>query len=359
MIKQKHVLGLNRGLVILATGIVIVMLLSSCGTESPALWPWWTRADTTAVDNELALWRDTISGYNPILNQSYTYEMSVPILSTDTAPRSAYIEEHIKIAHLQGFEYSVVERPLITQYTFGRKNDSILPKDTFCYVNYKDSSNNIAILKFDSIWTITFYPDSFFDTSVTPNETIVTYRFSNINKTYFAPLQEENNHDYMTTRYLELKKDSAATVYRFRHLSGFGTYIPDNTVAPTISYIVLSKQTGQRDTFRYSPRADGKGLLNLKDKDSLYTLNVNEQIDLQVTLGTSTNENYVFISQGMPNVTSKLNVPVSTNIATSSITFNQSGLAHLYIEVIPSSALFYPYAQWKTTIWALPVRIKP
>ncbi|MBS4015804.1 MAG: hypothetical protein KGZ86_05165, partial [Candidatus Latescibacteria bacterium] len=321
--------------------------------------PWWTRADTLAVDQELALWRDTISGYNVILDQSYPCPMSVPITLADTAPRSAHIEQLVKIANLQGFDYYVTQRPLKTEYTFGRKNDTIMTRDTFCYVKYIDSSDVIVTLQFDSIWTITFYPDTTIDTLATPAETTITYRTANITKTYYTPLEGENNYDYMASRYLELKKDSAALNYRFKHLSGFGTYIPDNALAPTISYIVLSKQTGQRDTFRYSPRADGKGLLNLKDKDSLYTLDLDEIIDIRIVLAASTVDNYVFLSQGMPDVLTKHNIPVTTNTATSTMSFTQTGLSHLYIEVIPSSALFYPDAQWKTTIWALPVRVNP
>lgn len=348
----------KKTIFICTLGIIIAMLLSSCGTEAPALWPWWTKEDTLAVNTELAKWRDTINGYLPIKNQSYVYDINVPLLSTDTNPRSNYVDSIIKVAHLLGFNYTVVERDPILEYTFGRKNDTIIMKDTFCYVKYRDSSNAIVAIQVDSIWTIRFYPDTTIDTTTTPAETVVTYRMLNYAKTYYNRLEEEKHFYYQTTRYLELKKDSAFCNYRFKHLTGFGSYLPNNTLAPTISYIVLTRITGQRDTFRYSPRADNKGILNLRDKDSLYLVDLNQPLEVQVTLTTSASPNYVFISYGHPTVSNKIFVPVVNNVASTTITLPQEGLNHLYIEVIPTDALFYRHIAWKTTIWALPVRVR-
>lgn len=330
----------------------VLVILSSCGTEPPASEVWWTKADTLAVDEVLTLWRDTISGYNPIRSATYACEMNIPLTLSDTAPRSAYTVQIKKIAHLTGFDYTPIERPQITQYTFGRKNDSIMTRDTFCYLTYRDSSNCITSLHYDSIWTITFNPD----TQIILPDTIITYRVSSVTKTYFDAMQSENHFDYQTIRYLELKKDSAELIYRFKYMSGFGAYLPDNTTAPVISNIILTKQTGQCDTFRYGTRTDRKGLLNLVNKDSLYALENNQSVNLQVTL-TGSDQYYVFISTGTPQTSNKQLLTVTSNIANTSLNFTQNGIHHLYVEVIPGSALFYPDNPWKTTIWALPVRI--
>lgn len=346
----------KRKFITFPIGIIIIILLSSCGTEPPASHIWWSRADSLAVDSILSQWRDTINGYNVIRNQSYNLDISVPLVLSDTAPRTTYISQIKKIARFRGLKYSITERPLITQYTFGRKNDSIQTKDTFCYVAYRDSSNSIITLQFDSIWTINFYPDTLI---IPPAETIITYRVLNYTKTYHSPLEQENSCIFQTRRYLELKKENNVLNYQYKYMSGFGSYLPDNASAPVISNFIITKTTGQRDTFRYSPRANRKGLLNLLDKDSLYSINVNEPVTLQISLTASTDQNFVFISQASPFVTTKQYLPITNNVATANISFNQIGLNHLFIEAIPASALFYPNAQWKTTIWALPVRIKP
>jgi hypothetical protein len=163
-------------------------------------------------------------------------------------------------------------------------------------------------------------------------------------------------------RKLELKKDSAATVYRLKYLTGFGTYVPNTTLAPTISYIVLSKP-GRSDTFRYSPRTDRKGLYNLNNKDSLYSLAVNESVTVYILTTTPTDTltdwNYFFVSCASPFVSQKTNVTVSARTGRGNIAFSQAGLGHIYVEVFPASTLFYPYTEWTSTYWALPVRVVP
>lgn len=345
--------------------MIFVTVLLSCKNESRTPWPWWTKQDSIAVQKELNNWRDTLNGSNFIRQQNgsaipYLLSISVPIVKTDTAPRSQPIDSIVKIAHFLGFSNTLGNWIHNDELTFGRKNDTNPMRDTFCYVTYTDSTSNcIGVLRYDSIWTIKFYPE----TTITPTETIITYRAYPPIKTGLPYTTEEQNiYSLAVMRKLELKKDSAATIYRLRNLTGFGTYVPNTTYAPAISYIILTRP-GKTDTFRYSPRSDGKGIYNLKHKDSLYSVAVGESIEVNIITTTPadtlTDYNYFFISSGAPFVTTKYHVTKSTRTGKGKIAFAQTGLGHLYVEVIPASTLFYPFDLWRSTVWALPIRVKP
>jgi len=357
---------IKKYIAIFSLGVFIVLMISSCGTEAPAPWPWWTKDDTTAVNNELTAWQDTFNGYNFIRGQNgslnYPININIPIFGSDTISQTGV--DFVKIAHLTGFNNVLSDSVHFNEYTFGVKNDTIpgdsWPRDTFCYVTYKDSTVNcIGVLQFDTTWTVKFYPDTTIDTTQAPPETIITYKVDTIYKTGFSSTQEEQDtYSFATMRKLELKKEIGQLKYNLKYLTGFGMYVPNTTVAPTISYIILTKP-GRSDTFRYSPRTDGKGIYNLKHKDSVYTLAPNESVNVHVVIPTSTDSNYFFVGLGNPFITNKSHISTSGHSGVTQIAFANQGLAHLFVEVIPASAIFYPYtAQWKSATWAIPIRIK-
>ena len=359
---------IKRYLAILFVGVMFIMLLSSCSTESPPLWPWWTKADSTAVEQELALWRDTLNGFHSIVGQNntvlqYPIDLLNPLVKTDTMSTNG--DSVVKIAHIKGFSNVIVDGLHLDELLFGVKNDTLLPHDTFCYVTYQDSTRNcIGVLRYDSLWTIKFYPVTTVDTTVTPPETIITYHVASITKTGFATTREEQDtiQHFTIMRKLELKKDSTTTAYHLKSLTGFGTYIPNTTDAPIISYVILTKPNGLVDTIRYSPLTDGRGIYNLKHKDSLYSVAINEAIGVRVVTSTPsdtlTDRNYFFLSCGIPYVASKYNITTSAKMGSGQAIFAQAGLGQIYIEVIPASTLFYPYRQWKSSAWAIPIRVK-
>jgi hypothetical protein len=354
---------IKRYLVILSSAIIIVVL-ASCGTEAPPPWPWWTKADSEAVKQELVVWRDTFNGYHFLLGQNnarltYPLDVIVPLVSTDTTSRTG--DSVVKIAHFVGSYSTLGDSIHIDDLLFERKNDTIQTKDTFCFVTYQDSTRNcIGVLQYDSVWTVKFQVASV-DTTVTPWDT--TWRVSSITKTGFSATQEEQNiYHFTAMRKLELKKDSAVTKYRMKNLTGFGLYIPNSLVAPTISNIILTRP-GHSDTFYYGARLDHKGIYNLKNKDSLYTIAVGESITVKVNTttptDTATDQNYFFVSCGIPYVSAKYNITRGAKIGQGKVAFTRPGLDQLYIEVIPASTLFYPYSQWKSATWAIPIRVIP
>ena len=359
---------IKRYLAILFVGVMFIMLVSSCSTESPPLWPWWTTADSTAVEQELALWQVTLNSFHNIVGQDntaleYPINLLNRLVKTDTTSTNG--DSVVKIAHILGFTNIIGDSLHINELLFGVKNDTLLPHDTFCYVTYQDSTRNcIGVLRYDSLWTVKFYPVTTVDTTAIPPETTITYHVASITKTGFAtPREEQDTIQHFTNmRKLELKKDSTHA-YNLKYLTGFGTYIPNTTDAPIISYVILTKSNGIVDTVRYSPRTDGRGIYNLKHKDSLYSVAINEAVGIRVVTSTPsdtlTDRNYLFLGCGNPYVAVKYNITTSAKMGTGQALFAQAGLGHIYIEVIPASSLFYPYHQWKSSTWAIPIRVIP
>jgi len=357
---------IKRYLLFITIGIIFTVMFSSCNQKSPAPWPWWTSADSVAVNNELKLWRDTFNGYHFISGQNnatltYPLEVFVPLVSSDTTSRNG--DSIVKIAHFLGAFHVLGDSTHLDELIFEVKNDTIETRDTFCFVTYNDSTRNcIGVLRYDSLWIIKFQIASV-DTTVTPWDT--SWRVSSITKTadsIYTVHEEQNIYPFTIMRKLELKKDSAATFYRMKNFTGFGKYIPNTTVAPTIGSVILSKST-RTDTFYYGARLDRKGIYNPKSKDSLFTIPVGESLTVKINTTTPTDtltdRNYFFVSCGTPYVTTKHNITIAPNNGSGKVAFTHSGLMHLYIEVIPASTLFYPYSQWKSTTWAIPIKVTP
>ncbi len=355
---------IKRYLAILFIGFIFAVILSSCGNKAPAPWPWWTKDDSTAVKQVLAIWRDTLTGYHFLQGQNATtinlpLDVNIPLVSTDTISRTG--DSLIKIAHFLGAYNVLGDSNHIDDLLFGVKNDSIQTKDTFCFVSYYDSTQNcICALQYDSIWNIKFQIASI-DTTVSPWDT--SWQVNSITKTGFATTQEEQNtYGFNIIRKMQMNKDSAATIYHMDYITGFGLYVPNSTTAPAISNVILSIP-GRSDTFYYGARLDHKGIYNLKTRESLYTATSGSPINITVNTTTPTDtitdRNYFFVSCGSPYVSTKQNITYGTRIGYGTITFTQAGLSNLNIEVIPASTLFYPFATWKSTTWSIPIQVIP
>jgi hypothetical protein len=319
-------------------------------------WPWETREDSIAVGLELSLWRDSLNGLLVIRNANYPLETNLSLSAQDTLRRSARVDSIIKVAYLRGFSYHITERPLKTEYLFGRKNDSLEMRDTFCYVTYNDSGDVIAVVEVDSVWIIKFLPDTVVDTTVVPPETTISYRVSQIRKDYYSPREAEWYYSLRTKRFIELRKRNGEMKYDLKYLTGFGSYLPDNCLAPTISTLIIKKPSGEADTFRYSPQANRQGIMNLFKIDSLYSYRLGDSLELEINL-SGTDNYYLFVSHGKTEVWNKKYVPVSNNQARTKIAFSNLGFNHLFIEVLSESGLGYFTSPWRKTIWALPVKV--
>lgn len=353
---------IKRYALIVTIGIVIIVMISSCGREAPAPWPWWTSQDSSSVKLVLAQWSSTLNGFNFIRGQNnmqinYPLQSSVPLIHSDTISRNGL--PLVKIANFLGFYNALQDSVYVTDLLFGVKNDTIARTDTFCFVTSKDSCENcLAYLRFNRLWVVKFQIAGI-DSSIVPWDT--TWRVSSITDSILPDTQALSNQYGLTVmRKMELKKESFE--YLMKSITGFTRYIPNSTDAPAISNVVLSR-LNRVDTFYSGARMDKKGIYNPRLLDSLYTVAKDESITVKITTSTpsdtATDRNYFFVSCGMPYVTSKQNVSVSHKLGMGKIAFSTAGINHLYIEVIPASALFYPYRQWKSTTWAIPIRVTP
>jgi hypothetical protein len=343
-------------------GFILSIVISSCGREAPPDWQWWTKGDSTAVYDTLKLWRTTFNGFNFLCGQNnaqliYPLEITVPLTSSDTISRTG--TTLVKIGNFLGGYYQISDSTHIDDLLFEVKNDSIETKDTFCFITYQDTSENcIAKLRYNRLWIVHFQVSAI-DTTVSPWDS--TWRVSSINDSLCTDtLVAEDTFHFTAMRKLELKKDSSATSYRMKYITGFTLYVPNSTDAPAVSNVVLSQLT-RIDTFYSGARQDKKGIYNPKLKDSLYTIAKDESIT--VTINTSTpsdtasDRNYFFVSCGTPYISAKYNITSSPTKGIGKVAFSTSGIHHLYIEVIPASALFYPNAQRKSTTWSIPILV--
>ncbi len=350
---------IKRYLVLFSFSIICLSFFTCRNKQSQS---WWTSADSIAVYQELSAWQDSLNGYHflqglnnvRLLRQIDPLGISVPLTHSDTISSNGKTIN--KIAHFLSSYDVLGDKSHIDSLDF----NTIRMNDTFCFVTYQDiTRNTIGILKYDSLWTVKFKINSV-DTNVTPPET--TWSVDSIIKTGFTTYEEDERlYPLNITRYLELKKDKAVTHYQLKYLTGWGLHIPDLTSSPVISNVVLS-QPGRTDTFYDGSRSDCKGIYNLKSKDSLCSVNIGESLNVYITTTTPadtlTDRNYFFISCGIPYVSTKYNVTKSARIGEKKVVFTHAGLNHLYIEVIPASVLFYPFSQWKSTTWAIPIRVK-
>ncbi len=339
---------------------LFLLLIFSCGTKPPPPWPWWTAQDSLAVLSELALWRDSINGFHFLKKASgdtlmRNIEISIPLASEDLVSRTG--DSLIKIAHLLGCYEKIGDSLHIDEMIFGVKVDTLQTKDTFCFVTYKDSTRNcIAALRFDSLWTVKFRIDTIL-TNVTPWETI--WELDTFYKRGFAyPEEEEKKYHFTTVRKLELRKEKFQTVYKLKYLTGFTMYLPSSAEAPKVKFVAFIRPE-RSDTF-YAFSSSGRlGVMNLKLKDSIFRISKNELVNVKILADSSADNNYFFMSYGLPNVSSKYNITKSSGTGQTTVSFSSEGLKHLYFEVIPGSNLYYPSSLWKSTTWAIPINVVP
>ncbi len=339
---------------------LFLLLLFSCGTKPPPAWPWWTEQDSLAVLSELALWRDSINGFHFLKTASgdtlmKSIDISISLSSEDFISRTG--DSIVKIAHLLSCYERLGDSLHIDEMIFGVKVDTLETKDTFCFVTYKDSTRNcIAALRFDSLWIVKFRIDTIF-TNVTPWETI--WELDTFYKKGFAyPEEEEKIYHFTTARKLELRKEKYQVSYKLKYLTGFTMYLPSSAEAPNVRFVAFIRPE-RSDTFYSFSNSGRYGVMNLKSKDSIFTIAKNQPVNVKILADSSSDKNYFFLSYGEPSVTTKYNITKSSGTGKMIINFNSVGLKHLYFEVLPGSNLYYPFSQWKSTTWAIPIRVVP
>ena len=339
----------HRHAVCLAFGCALLLAVVGCGTEPPPNWQWWRSADTTGVRTELANWRGFLDANKALFNP-VDVNLSVGLSAADSASTTG--ATLYKFAHLISVQPAPAESGHADELHFGVAVDTIAMTDTFCQVNYWDSLKTAGCrFGYDSLWVVTFHPDTQPDSSV-------VWRVTSSDRVGFASAQETTKvFDWAARRVVFLPKDSGAATYHVRRLTGFATFVPSPQDAPSIANVVLSRP-GRVDTLFYLPRPDGRGLYNLRSIDSLYDVQPGERVD--VTVNTSTpadttvDRNRFFLSAGG----TKIDITSGSKQGTGSFSLADTGYQSVYLEVVPLSSLLYKGATHMSTIWAIPVRVK-
>jgi hypothetical protein len=326
-------------------------LVAGCGTEAPADWQWWTNADSAAARTELATWRGVLSSI-PALSDTLRLNLSVPLSHEDSISTSG--ATLYKFAHLISAWAAPAESGLALEYHFGPSVDTIAMTDTFCQVAYRDTlAGSKYHFLYDSLWKVTFRPDT------QPDSTVV-FRVSSTELVGFAaPSETTKTYDWSASRQVFMPKDTASTEpkYGLTRVTGVAAYVPTAQDAPAIDYVVFSKP-GQVDTFSLVQSRWEQHLYRLRPLDSLYTLFQDEQMTMTVTtttpVDTSTDKNRFF----MVIAGHKSDITAAARRAGATVSFSDTGYQHVYIEVLPLSNLLYKDAAFKSTVWAIPVRVE-
>ncbi len=332
-----------------------LFVFSGCGTEPPPPWPWWTTQDSTAVETELAGWKDVLdptAGIAGLVADTWRGQIR---LADSTSEKGDTL---YKFARLLSVEIEVESAGHANVMQFGVTVDTLPMKDTFCEVTYRDSSLlTRARFTYDSLWVIGFRPDT--QISGSPPETTIIYRPSYTERRGFAiPQTAVKTFAWTAMRKVFLVRDTLKDTlfYTLRKLTGVAAYVPSATDAPNINRVIFSR-LGGIDTVFYAPRQDGRGLYNLKEPASLYTVAAGERVTVAVTTTTPVdtavdkNRFFLIVSGRAKDIT------LNARRGEGSFAFADTGLQHVYVRVVPLSNLLYPTVKYTGTFWAIPVRV--
>jgi hypothetical protein len=332
----------------------VFLFLSGCGTEPPADWVWWTSADTQAVRTELAGWRQVFDA-NRTFTDTLRLNLSTRLSAADSTSTTG--DALYKFAHLIAVWTVPAESGHADEFRFGVTVDTMAlhgepMDDTFCQVAYRDTlARTKAYFLYDSLWVVAYRPDTL------PDSSVVYHVAGSGVRGYEIPQLAAKTHDWAARREVFLHKFDSIATYKVKKVSGFAAFVPSSQDAPGIDRLVLS-QPGRADTFFYSPDTFGHGLYNLKPLDLLYTVQQDDPINLLVTtstpIDTNTDKNRFFVGLGG----ARWEISAGARSGTTTIAFADTGYQHIYVEVMPLSNLLYRDRGYKSTIWALPVRVK-
>ncbi len=326
-----------------------------CDQESQS-WPWWTAGDSAAVAAELGQWREMLNA-NQVLTGDLTCGWNSPLTYGDTTSETG--DTVYKFAHLLSVRFEPTDSIHENEYLFGVTADSVAMTDTFCAVTYRDSMGSCLVhFEYDSLWIVGFRPETTVVESLVPPETTIVQRMSYQELRGFdSPQRETKSYGWSAFRKLFLRKDDSA--YVLAKTTGFGVYTPTAEDAPSFSSqsgVILSRP-GRADTICYTAKPSGRNIYNLVSIDSLYALDVGEEVRLEVTATTPedsvVDKNRFFV--GIEGV--KTEITVNARHGDGTISFTQAGRHHIYIEILPLSNLLYPRTGYAGTIWAIPVQV--
>lgn len=345
----------RRTLLFVLNSLLVGAATIGCDSGGQPSWPWWTARDSAAVRSAIASWHGVLAAW-PMLADTLRLNLSVGLTYEDSVSTTG--DTLYKLAHILRAWFEPTDSVHAEVLQFGVTADTVAMRDTFCEVAYRDSMAACRInVGYDSIWVVGYRPDTLIDTTRTPPETTVTFRASISELRGFAePQVEMRLHSWSGFRKLFLKR-TTDTTYVLRKLTGFRVATPTAEEAPSVTRVVL-RRPGKQDTLFYAPRKDGRGLYNLRPVDSLYALRVGEVLGVEVAVSTPSdtislkNRFYLTVSGRRADITANARQGIG------SASFSGVGYEHLYLEVVPTTALVYPNRSYTSTVWAIPVVVQ-
>lgn len=340
-------------------GLMVVLaaavFLSGCDNRENPGWPWWTARDSTAVRAEIATWRDVLSAW-AMLDDTMHLNLSGGLSYEDST--SADGDTLYKLARALRAWFEPTDSVHVDVFQFGVTADTVAMRDTFCEVAYRDSMSACRVLiEYDSLWVVGYRPDTIIDTTRTPPETTVAYRASHTELRGFPePRLVTKTYAWASFRKLFLSRVTDSS-YILKKLTGFRVVTPTVEDAPGVTRVVLSRP-GRQDTLFYSPRKDGRGLYNLRPVDSLYELRPGELVSVEVAASTPSDTGSVKNRFYLTVPGRRTDITASARLGRGSVSFGNSGYWHLYVEVVPTTALFYPNRAYSSTVWAIPIVVR-
>jgi hypothetical protein len=337
----------------------LTVFLFRCGRMPPSPWPWWTAEDSSAVTSCLSSYHNFLD-ITRALEDTFRLQFWAGLNYADSSSRTG--DTLYKIAHILRAWIEPGERLRKDIYQFGVTVDTVSMIDTFCQVIYRDSITQCLLhVEFDTLWIVGFRPDTIIDTTKTPPETTIVQKVSYVECRGFDQIQHATkSYAWVANRWLFLRRDTLPDTfyYALEKVSGGYALIPGAEAAPQILRVILSKP-GRVDTFFYAPRADGKGLTNLRKWDELYQIRANEELTITITTSTPqdtiADKNRFFITCSG----NKTDITAGARTGFGLLRFSaaDTGYQHIYIEVLPVTNILYPGSGFTGTIWAIPVRV--
>ncbi|MFO7676142.1 MAG: hypothetical protein R6X12_07510 [bacterium] len=347
-LRRRARLGPRRaGFLLLATGFVL--LAGGCSADLPR-WPWWSAADSAAVRSALADWRDYLdAGRNFEGTVASGPGWSSRLVGADSL--SATGDTLYKLRRIVAVSYEATDSGHADVLEFGPSVDTIEMSDTFCFVSWYDSMAGCRlVVGYDSLWVVGYRPDTTIQGE--PPETLVTWRASySAGRGFDAPRQATKPHAWKAFRGLHLPKEPGVTSYHLERLTGVEVTVPGGEDAPDVAHVILYRP-GRSDTFFDRPRADGRGLMNLRALDSLHTFEPGEEV--RVVVGLRSADAALFFA-GVGGEWRDITAGATTGDGT--VAFRDTGYQHVNIQVLPVGRLFYPEAGHAANVWAIPVRV--
>ncbi len=335
--------------------VLAVFLSAGCDTEA-LVWTWWTAEDSAAVAAELAEWRGTLDA-SQMLAGSPTGTWRGTLSPQDSTSETG--DTLYKFARLLGIRFETAQCEHRDEYEFDVTVDSIAMTDTFCEVGYHDSMLGCtAHFDYDSLWVVGFRPETTVVETLVPPETTIVLAVSYTELRGFATTQTKSKHyDWSAFRKVFLARDGGD--YELTKTTGFATYVPEAEDAPGVSSTgVILTRPGRVDTIAYAAGEEERNLYNLVHVDSLYTVEVGEEIQLDIATttpaDTTMDKNLFFLGiEG-----SKYDITTSARSGSGTFTFGTTGYHHVYVEILPLSSVLYPETDYAGTVWAIPVLVR-